>query len=399
MWMRLNVVVLLFLLGTVFHQSLAQASTATDAWALLAMPDSSLRKDIVGTERVIDLVEAWVADSVVTKEKQRLNGFGGWFIQKTWARYWSYFDAHKQKYVGSMSRNYHVFDGPSDELDINIFVMPHLPRYIEMVRTGFDRADARNRPDGGFRIDTPPNYPLPEELYFEKAHDQGKGYLTIECEVTPPLALLDQLHHSMFPVLEGDYDLDTVRYFGTRYPSVGMTGVWCMDCNHNCRPEIHPMEWLWWLDLSKESVGTAEARTWMVTLMVDGSRRFKDWTPSPATGEIAIPIYVPFGHVLNLSLEKIVADPSATDMSTIVPTGAYASGDTTFVVPYFQETANHPALKVELRTLGGWPQRGVRYWLSEVKATEDGYRGFLHVAASVQSILAMRVRVDRSADF
>jgi hypothetical protein len=392
MWMRFCWLVLLCFVGMGDMEALAQ--TSPNPWMLLHEPDSVLRGDVVSTERVIDLVDAWVADSVVWAEKQRLNGFGGWFIQKTWARYWVYFTDHKQKYVGSMSREYHVFDGPSDELDINIFVMPHLEPYVGMVRSGFDKANARPRPDKGFRIDSPENYPLPEELYFEKVKQEEKGYLTIECEVTPPQALADDLAKSFFPVEEGEYDLDTVPNFGTRYPSVGMTGVWCMDCNHNCRPEIHPIEWLWWLDLSAERPGSPMAKSWMVSLMVDGSRRFHDWTKSPITGGIAIPVTAPFGSMMVVTLQKIVADGLQSELGTQLADQAYQSGDTSFTLPYFPERDIYPALDLRVRTVDGWPRTGVSYWFTGIHPTEQGWAGYLHIAATMQSMLAIRVTVD-----
>jgi hypothetical protein len=377
----------LLLLLTFFLPSHGQGQN--DSLELLLLPDAVLRSDIVRTERVIDLVNASVIDSVVEKNKQRLKGFGGWIAQRTWARYWVYYTSQKQKYVGSSSRPYKIFDGMADEMDINIFIMPHLPQYILMVRAGFDEARNRPRPEGPFRFDSPEGYPLPPQLKYE-----DRGYITVECEVTPKQEFADVLHEMFLPTHAGAYGLDTVRNFGVKHPSFGMTGVWCMDCNHNCRPEIHPIEWLWWLDLSKDRPGSEKAKSWMVSLMVDGSNRFRDWSASPISGEIAIPFAMDTqARNLTITLQHIASDPTLEGKETaFLPEAAYQTGDTTFNIPLALNAPNPP--QAEVRVTGNWPRVGTHYWISDLQAIPGGYAGYFHIATSVTGMMALRVTFD-----
>lgn len=372
------------LIGNAFT---AGAQSFASGWEALQADNATLREDIVRTEQAIDLVQAWVADSIVEKDKQRLKGLGGWIAQRTAARFWLKYDDRKQKYVGTISRPYHIYDGMADEVDINIFLMPHLPEYIQMVRKGFDLARERPRGDKAFRFDAPENYPLPAELKVEDL-----GYITIECEVTPPQKFAQDLEKQLFPVKDGDYSLDTIPGFGTKYTSFGMTGVWCMDCNHNCRPEIHPIEWLWWMDLSEDRPAT---QTWHATLMVDGSNRFHDWSPSPISGEIAIPFFVTdYTQHLEFNLKHIVSDPvSKAEASLPMPKTAFQSADTTFRIPLSIPDAKRQAINADLKVQGGWPRASTYYWISDLKPVEGGYGGYFHVSTTAESMLAFELSI------
>ncbi|MEY3441764.1 MAG: hypothetical protein RLZZ519_45 [Bacteroidota bacterium] len=364
-----------------------EAQNTAEGWAALQTDNATLRGDVIRTEKAIDLVQASVADSIVEKNKQRLKGFGGWILQRTASRFWLMYDERKQKYVGTSSRPFHIYDGMADEVDVNIFLMPHLKNYIQMVRTGFDQARERPRGDNAFRFDAPEGYPLPEELKFE-----DRGYITIECEVTPPQKFAGVLEKELFPVKDGDYALDTIPGFGTKNTSFGMTGVWCMDCNHNCRPEIHPIEWLWWMDLSENRPAT---QTWHATLMVDGSNRFHDWSPSPISGEIAIPFFVTdYTRHLEFNLKHIVSDPvSKAEASLPLPETAFQSADTTFRVPITIPDSKRQAINADLNVQGGWPSTSTHYWISNLKAVEGGYGGYFHVSTTAESMLAFELSI------
>lgn len=384
------------ILSLVFLTLAAPPSPAQQAsFDVLLLPDSLLRKDVLHTEQALDLVQALVVDSVVDKAKQRLKGLGGWIAQRAAARYWVYYTDHKQKYVGSSSRAYKIYDGMGDEVDINVFIMPHLPHYISMARAGFEEARKRPRGDHGFRMESPDQYPsqqvfpLPEALKVDDL-----GYLTVECEVTPPQSFAQVLQDMFLPTQKGAYRLDTIPNFGTQYPSFGMTGVWCMDCNHNCRPEIHPIEWLWWLDLSEGRPGSSQAKSWMVSLMVDGSNRFHDWTPSPIAGEIALPFAVPLHQTtLSVTLEHIASDPMPPRSGfPDIPPQAFHTSDTTLDVVV--GTQAPPPFRATVQVSGGWPEAETRYWISDVHKIPSGYAGYLHVATSVKGLMAFRLTYD-----
>ncbi|HEX2898313.1 MAG TPA: hypothetical protein VHS96_01200, partial [Bacteroidia bacterium] len=220
------------------------------------------------------------------------------------------------------------------------------------------------------------------------------GYITVECEVTPPQKFADDLEKQLFPVKDGDYGLDTIPGFGTKYTSFGMTGVWCMDCNHNCRPEIHPIEWLWWMDLSESRPAT---QTWQATLMVDGSNRFHDWSPSPIAGEIAIPFFVNAStRYIDIQLRHIVSDPIAQSEGALPsPENAFQSGDTTFRMALNIPDAKRQAINANISIQGNWPSNATHYWISALNEVEGGYGGYFHVSTTAESMLAFRLSIAR----
>lgn len=348
-------------------------------------------------EQAIDLVRAVVADSVVDRRKQRHKGFGGWMGQRTIGLYWEHFDARKRTYVGSSSRPFHIFDGIADEVDINIFIMPHLPRYMEMAKKGYDLADERPRGERAFRVQTPDQYQSPEEFPLPEELKVEQGYITIECEVTPQQEFAEELKQKMMPSEEGDYSLDTVPNFGTKHPSFGMTGVWCMDCNHNCRPEIHPMEWLWWLDLSKERPGSEAAKSWMVSLMCDGSNRFHDWSPSPLGGEIALPFILPkSASILKVNIDWLLGDPvpAADSVWENGPRNAQQLQTAELEMPL--DFAGTKA-KAQIKTSAPEALPNVRYWITpapEASSDANELRGYLHMSVMVKSLGGFRVTFD-----
>jgi hypothetical protein len=359
----------------------------------LLLPDDDLRGKVVETEMALDLVDAWMADSVLEERRQRLAGFGGWMAQRFASRYWQYFNPTKQKYVGSMSRPFKLYDGMGDEYDINIFLMPHLSPYVEMARAGFDEARSRPRAEGPFRFDEPEGFPCPEELKYE-----GKGYITIECEGTPNRQFHEQMTAGFLPMGKGEHDLGKWPQVGTEYASFGMYGAWCMDCNHNCRPEIHPFEWLWWLDLSEDRPGGPNAKSWMIGVFADDSRRFKDWSHRPKTGIMSVPVALPSdAKVCTVNLEHLFFDEFEMEglaALNLPPNTLAASPGTKKYLSGSSESKSN--LEIELTIEGEETGEGMQLWWSEF--TEDaktGQRlGYLNIALSVESIYGGRLTVD-----
>ena len=74
---------------------------------------------------------------------------------------------------------------------------------------------------------------------------------------------------------------------------MGFYGAYCLDCNHNCHPEMHPYEWTWWLNLKD---GESTNKTWLIGLFHEGSNRFPKWSKNPMTGEIKIPFAFAIGQ-------------------------------------------------------------------------------------------------------
>jgi len=266
------------------------AGQAPEAFRDLALPVDSFREDPLRREQILNLVKVWSADSVLIKAKQRhkIPLAGG--LGSLMGANWRYIKGHKTKYIGTNSRPLKVFKGIAGEIDLNIFLTPHLPPYVSLLLQAFEDKEPKPRKMRHWRSDLPP-YPCVEELKLE-----GGGYLTVECECTPVHALREELQQDFLPTHPGAYSLQEHPNFGLPYPSMGVYGVWCFDCNHSCRPEVHPFDWIWWNDFTPENHRYIPgARIWFFAGMRDATRRFDDWSPEPLRGAIALPFYLPPG--------------------------------------------------------------------------------------------------------
>ena len=172
---------------------------------------------------------------------------------------------------------------------------------------------------------------------------------------------------------------------------MGIYGPWVMDCNHNCRPEIHPIEWMWWLDFSAERPGSPQAKSWMIGLLYDDSKRFRDWTPSPITGQISIPVAFPSGSkAVTAKIEHLVIDSLMPDTflkGMQVPEQAF--WENRDIVLGGQTT-----LKVTQE--GDLPGEAFRWWWGDFYSDPDkGLTfGVLNIAVSAEKIYTGRVTVD-----
>lgn len=357
----------------------------------LVEPDELMKRDVQLVEEVLDLVDAWTTDSTLGVSRQHLSGIYG-FVGKIFARYWEKLDSQKRKYIGTSSRDFKIYDGLAKEVDMNIFLMPHLPKYVEMVRKGFDTAFERGRSEKHYRYDDPP-YPKPEALKFKE-----QGYLTVECEGTPSEAQRKELAAKFIPTAEGKYHLGEQGNFGVEYPSVGLYGAWVMDCNHNCRPEIHPIDWMWWMDFSEDRPGGPNAKSWMLGLVRDASNRFEEWSPGPIAGHISFPVAFPDNaETATVSLEHLVFD-------TFVPEAA---------AERFQKTENslqgtdgihlfqlkgefQKDITLQIKLAGGADPNGLQVWTDNWQhdAEKGLVYGRLQIVTAVEFLYTARLTVD-----
>lgn len=331
-------------------------------------------------ESVLDLVQPWLLDSILEKKSQRHVSFWGWFLDKCLGLNWKYIDAGKQKYVGSSSRTMQVFDGVAREVDINLFIMPHLEPYVREVKEIYEYTLDHNKGNSKqFRIDNPP-YPSPDALRFGDA-----GYFTIECEVTPGEEIRGEFDKKVMPLQAGANHLKDHPNFGVEFPSFGMMGTSCLDCNHNCRPEIHPIEWLWWLDMHPENPGGWE---WIVTLLHDDTRRFEDWSAAPVEGQIGIPFRIPSGaESFELTIEVLIAH-GMEELQAELPSVARRLGNDG---GGFSAWEGGPTVEVNVK--GAVDASKSKWWIGDLLRDEDSgdLLGFLHLAASTGQGFSVRI--------
>ena len=352
------------------------------AMQALAGAPSQVRGDVRATEAILDLVKPSNLDSILLKEKQRHVGMLGWFIHQGFARFWVRQDSAKRKYIGSSSRPLIIWDGFKNEMDINIFLMPNLPHYVQMARSAFDNALEIGRPEQFYRIDRPPFTP-DEALKYKDL-----GYFTVECEVTPPEAGRAEFDRLFFPMAPGEHVLKDDPRFGVESPSVGLYGAWCLDCNHNCRPEIHPIEWMWWLDMQPDDPLHPEDWQWMVGLMHDETRRFEDWSRAPLQGRIAIPIVVPAGA--QRYVVRVQALVQAGLQALVVPVPQNFPTLTSQVAQY-QIGPNGCQLDLEIIGLPGTEHARLQWSPFTEDRTTGTKMGYLYIAADTREVLALRV--------
>lgn len=360
---------------------------APEVFQFLVAPDGLMKEDQAIVESVLDQVEAWTVDSILIKERQHLSGIYG-VVGRMMARYWQKLDNHKRKYIGTCSRAFKVYEGFAKEVDMNIFLMPHLEKYVDMARGGFDAAFEKGRTEKAYRYDNP-DYPSAEKLKFKDL-----GYLTVECEGTPADGYLEQLAEVFIPTAKGKHDLKENGNFGVKYPSFGLYGPWVMDCNHNCRPEIHPIEWMWWLDMSKDRPGGENAKSWMVGMMRDDSKRFRDWVPTPVTGQISIPIAFPTGSKsVSINIQHLVVDTlfdNVLQEKLSLPNASFRGEKATHSFQIGSETA------LEVKLEGDLPGEGFRWWTGDFYSDPAKKMTFgeLNIAVSAAKLYTGRITVD-----
>lgn len=402
----------LLLSGTAIAQAPLQLSgtrTAPEIFRFLNSSDDVMRDDQAIVEAVLDRVDAWTVDSIIVKERQHLSGIYG-VMGRMLARYWKKLDSSKRKYIGTSSRSFKVYEGFAKEVDMNIFLMPHLDHYIDMALEGFEQAFEKGRNESAYRYDNPA-YPSSEKLKFKDL-----GYLTVECELTPAAGYRESLAESFIPTSKGKHDLNEQGNFGVKHPSFGLYGPWVMDCNHNCRPEIHPIEWMWWLDMSTDRPGGENAKSWMIGLFSDDSKRFRDWTPSPITGQISIPVAFPSGsHSVKVVIQHLESDTlfEETLVERIaLPENGRSGAEGTYwdailrgVIPGSDAGLMNDTIagmdsvyftNIEVKVEGKLPGDGFRWWWGDLYS--DPVKGMtfgeLKIAVSANKLYTGRVTVD-----
>lgn len=364
---------------------------APKAFRDLVLPVDSFISDIPRREQILDLVQVWSADSVITKARQRHKIPVAGALGSLFGANWRFIDAHKKKYIGTNSRSFKVFRGVAGEVDLNIFLTPHLAPYVRMVKDAYEETAPGKRQIKHWRRDQPP-YSCAEEL------NTGEGkYLTVECECTPLASHREELQEKFLPTAPGSHPLQEHPNFGVKYPSMGTYGVWCYDCNHSCRPEIHPFEWIWWNDLSREHHNYLPGgRIWYFAAMRDDTRRFNDWSPGPLKGGIAIPFYLPpQTELLSANLQLISHDEFAPEDFPGEPLFLEKSAP---VLKRSQKlslplSGEGPQRVIEFRSDKDLPAEAVRIQLLDVRHDPETGEvwGRLELRLSVESLLAAKL--------
>ena len=378
--------VFMFLLCfVVFGNAQAQQTDRSEGWKNISLSAGELRSNTLLQEQILDLAEPAVADSILKGRRQYHRvPIVGWFIR--FAGYnWRRVLPVKQKFVGTAIREFSKADKEEyTEADVNTNLVPHLQRYQEFSYQAYLKQ--LTHPKGRRKRNTSVAPYLPPAGQDPVKYD-------IHCELTPPRAFRESMGQMVYPCMNGS-NYANHPHFGYRWPALGVYGAVVSDCNHGCDPEIHPYEWLYWLNLNPAKDGR-KGLEWVVSLSLEGSARFKRWSRSPKTGSIAIPFVFEDGksdriiEITHLHCSRFhpeVLEKSGPEMSS--RSGFQFEGNLTGLLKDGERKAEFKiSQNTSIRNLG------LRWWLSEVKYDESGKRwsGYFHLATSVSEVYAARL--------
>lgn len=352
-----------------------QVDEVSAEWLELLTPNPEIREDKILNERLMDLVQAYEVDSILPKRWARHKVIGGGVIA-LFGRRWHPLQRTRSKLVGTSIRSYQAPDKPLfTEYDIKYNLVPHLDKYLlESYDAHQAQLEKNARMKDVDKTTAPFVEPTPETIEKYKFHN----------ELTPPKHLHAQLDSLFFPCVRGTKHVDHIN-FGEEHISMGMYGVKVLDCNHRCWPEMHPYEWVWWLELNPKHDDRAKEKRWLVGLIEEASSRFKSWSKGPRRGVISIPFTLKNGENQNVIIEHLVTEGMSNKglkELTEAPENALSLTDQQFVVEMGTS-------KLVMST--NMPLEGAKWWLSDVVTDGDVTRGYLKLAIATDVLWTARI--------
>jgi hypothetical protein len=349
----------------------------------LRITNDSISANDILNEQIVDMVNVDERDRKVPTPYTTHQGgvLGGWFIRMI-GYYWQAVDRKRYKFVGT-NKNGLSMPGDRDQLtehDINFNLIPHLDRYMNFVYRGRTEQTKRHQFRRAKHADlTKPPY-IPPTLSTAEIYD-------LHCELTPPKKMRDSVNAYFYPCQHG-YNLDKHPNFCDMKPTVGMYGVFVLDCNHACHPEIHPYEWLWWLKLTEaEKTKGNFNKSWFLGFFRESSNRFILWSQRPRVGTISVPfIYRTSETKSYLKLSKVVDGrfrPHGIHLIKTLPaqTSTFDFTDTTINV----HLNNGKDFPLHLRADRPIKTKALRWWLSDLHTDEanEWVWGYMNIVVSV----------------
>ncbi|MGE3826004.1 MAG: hypothetical protein AB7G44_17405, partial [Bacteroidia bacterium] len=169
-----------------------------------------------------------------------------------------------------------------------------------------------------------------------------------------------------------------------------------LDCNHSCHPEIHPYEWLFWLDLSPEKDIVQDKISWIFGYLRDVSQRQRNWVKKMRSGAISFPfIFKTDNKNKEILIEHtIIQEWRPDDFSRIkgIPEGAATLDFETLVFDI-----GRPGNSITVKTNQKLPAEAGKFWLSNLNVDEkNGYvTGYVNLAVSIENIYTGRISFTR----
>jgi len=356
----------------------------------LLLSNAAIENNDTINEEILDLVNPMVLDSVLGRKKEHHQVFlVGWLIHTFGDFNWRAVSMTKEKFVGTVRDNARSGAEEYTEYDINYDLNFHLRKYLDHVFKSYDTQKGYRRQD--IRKSHRTNY---EAVPFVRdTNDIDIKRYRMHCEMTPPGPFRVQLHYLFFPTQPG-LELRDHPNFGTDHPSMGFYGASCLDCNHNCHPELHPYEWTWWMNLHGSD---PQAKTWLTGLFYESSNRFRHWSHTPKVGKISIPFafvmkddkstsptitieHLVFNKFVNKELQKLnIAD---TTFSPMVENRLIGISD-----------GKSDKYNINIAFKNILLTRDLEYWLSDINwdAKNHILSGYFNFATAVKELYTTRI--------
>src|SRR5688500_3067382 len=105
-----------------------------EAFQYLLLSNSAIAKNDTINEKILDLVEPLLLDSMIEKRRQHHKVFMvGWFIHAFGGYNWRAVDMKKQKFIGTVEHHGRSGAVEYSEYDINFHLEFHLPKYYDKI--------------------------------------------------------------------------------------------------------------------------------------------------------------------------------------------------------------------------------------------------------------------------
>ncbi|CAN5239366.1 hypothetical protein BH09BAC1_BH09BAC1_03560 [soil metagenome] len=367
-------------------QPVKQVSAIDPAFLKLSTDNITIRKDSILNEQLVDLVFIKVADSILQSRTARHRSGFGWMLAPFGIK-WKAITMKKTKYVGTAKTDIGNPDKPEyTEYDININVMAHTPKYMELVWLGQNKQKQINKKKLHGKDPNQPPFIYPT---LETANQYR-----IHCELTPPKHYREEITKWFYPVT-GHTGFKGHPNFGEPTPTVGVYGPHILDCNHNCHVEIHPYEWLWWLELNPTNDSLLNEKRWMVGLQREGSNRFRKWSKSPRTGLVSVPFLFSMDDINpTILIEHLFHNDFVAQGLKKLPELASDALDFNFKEMVVSLTNDfNPGKTLTILTNQAIDSEGIRLWLSDVQTDGKWLKGYVNIAVSVKDVYTARITV------
>ena len=368
-----------------------------DVFRALTLTNQQIEDNDTINERIVDLVSPMVTDSILGKKKAHHRLFlVGWMIHL--AGYgWRPVETVKQKYVGTVRRESRSGKDHFTEYDICFDLYFHTSQYLGKTFKAYDRMGQIHKQDF---VSTILHHHHHKQVYTGEPYQRDTAHVDmnkyrLHCELTPGRPYRTMLNELFYPVQDGA-DLSQHPNFMAPHPTMGFYGASCLDCNHDCHPEIHPYEWIWWMNLHN---GTVKDKTWILGIFKEKSNRFPTWSDNPKTGKANVPFAFEVkdkaAGVRTITVEHLVFDKFIDSNMTLLSMPATVISPDQHSVTVALTDAQGGSIPVKVIFTNPILTGGLRYWFSDVNWDEQSHllSGYFYVGTSAHDLYTLRVTV------